>query len=155
MNSLVCISLFLIATFSSDPSRVKRNRESIEALGGEYRFQSKVTDLDIRDGQMHGVVLESGEQIATNHVVLALFALNRTYPINDKTALEEIAEFERAPRGFGPRLDDLFARLGASVVELGSAVERVGQLLRETIELTDGLYRPRYALPACPTEFHR
>jgi len=92
---------------------------------------------------------------ATNHVVLALFALNRTYPINDKTALEEIAEFERAPRGFGPRLDDLFARLGASVVELGGAVERVGQLLRETIELTDGLYQPRYALPACPTELHR
>jgi len=92
---------------------------------------------------------------ATNHVVLALFALNRTYPINDKTALEEIAEFERAPRDFGPRLDDLFARLGASVVELGGAVERVGQLLRETIELTDGLYQPRYALPACPTELHR
>jgi len=92
---------------------------------------------------------------ATNHVVLALFALNRTYPINDKTALEEIAEFERAPRDFGPRLDDLFARLGASVVELGGAVERVGQLLRETIELTDGLYQPRYALPTCPTELHR
>ena len=84
---------------------------------------------------------------ATNHLVLALFALNRTYPVNDKTALAEIAAFECAPRDFGPRLNDLFARLGVSAAELGAAVERVGQLLRETIELTDGLYHPRFALP--------
>jgi predicted nucleotidyltransferase len=84
---------------------------------------------------------------ATNHLVLALFALDRTYPLNDKTALAEIATFERAPRDFGPRLNDLFACLGASVAELGAAVERVGQLLRETIELADGLYQPRFALP--------
>jgi len=84
---------------------------------------------------------------ATNHLVLALFALNRTYPVNDKTALAEIAAFECAPRDFGPRLNDLFARLGVSAAELGAAVESVGQLLRETIELTDGLYHPRFALP--------
>jgi hypothetical protein len=79
--------------------------------------------------------------------VLALFALNRTYPLNDKTALAEIATFERAPRDFGPRLTDLFACLGSSVTELGGAVERVDQLLQETIELMDGLYRPRFILP--------
>ena len=84
---------------------------------------------------------------ATNHLVLALFALNRAYPVNDKTALAEIAEFERAPREFGARLNHLFACLGGSAAELGAAVECVGQLLRETIELTDGLYRPRFALP--------
>lgn len=84
---------------------------------------------------------------ATNHLVLALFALNRTYPINDKTALAEIAEFDRAPRDFGPRLNDLFGCLGASVTELGAAVERVGQLLGETIELGEGLYQPRFVLP--------
>jgi len=84
---------------------------------------------------------------ATNHLVLALFALNRTYPVNDKTALAEIAEFACAPRDFGVRLNGLFARLGATTTELGVAVERVGQLLRETIELTGGLYRPRFVLP--------
>lgn len=84
---------------------------------------------------------------ATNHLVLALFALNRAYPVNDKTALAEIAEFERAPQDFGPRLNELFACLGASVTKLDAAVERVGQLVRETIELTEGLYRPRFALP--------
>jgi predicted nucleotidyltransferase len=84
---------------------------------------------------------------ATNHLGLALFALNRTYPVNDKTALAEIAEFDRAPRDFGSRLNGVFACLGASDAELGAAVDRVGQLLRETIELTDGLYQPRFVLP--------
>ena len=52
-------------------------RQTIEALGGEYRFQSKVEDLEIgerRDGsrQVHGVMLGDGTRIATNHVVLAV-----------------------------------------------------------------------------------
>ncbi|MCC7260422.1 MAG: NAD(P)/FAD-dependent oxidoreductase [Alphaproteobacteria bacterium] len=56
---------------------VENIRRSIEALGGEYRFQSHVTDLDIEisgDGQRHvrGVVLADGGHIATNHVVLAV-----------------------------------------------------------------------------------
>lgn len=56
---------------------VESIRETIEALGGEYRFQSRVTDLLIdvaRDGtrQARGVVLENGEQIEADHVVLAL-----------------------------------------------------------------------------------
>ncbi|HNA81506.1 MAG TPA: NAD(P)/FAD-dependent oxidoreductase [Thiobacillaceae bacterium] len=53
-------------------SMVEHMRATIESLGGEIRFQSKVADLDIADGQMRGVVLESGERIATGHVVLAL-----------------------------------------------------------------------------------
>jgi predicted nucleotidyltransferase len=84
---------------------------------------------------------------AVNELVLALFALNRKYPINDKTALAEVAEFEHAPREFGPRVQKTLAHLGASPAELVAAVESVAQLLRETIELTDGLYQPRFPLP--------
>jgi uncharacterized FAD-dependent dehydrogenase len=52
-------------------------RAKVERLGGEYRFQSKVTDLLIepdRDGARHirGVVLEGGEAIEADHVVLAI-----------------------------------------------------------------------------------
>jgi predicted nucleotidyltransferase len=82
-----------------------------------------------------------------NQLVLALFALNRKYLINDKTALAEVAEFERAPGGFGPRAQKTLAHLGASAVELAAAVESVAQLARETVELTDDLYRPHYLLP--------
>ncbi len=56
---------------------VENMRATIESLGGEYRFESRVTDLDIEtssDGsrQLRGVVLASGERIASNHVVLAV-----------------------------------------------------------------------------------
>ncbi|OGB27554.1 MAG: hypothetical protein A3I66_06670 [Burkholderiales bacterium RIFCSPLOWO2_02_FULL_57_36] len=51
---------------------VEQMRATIEALGGEFRFQSKVDDIDIKNGQVRGVVLASGETIATEHVVLAI-----------------------------------------------------------------------------------
>ncbi|MHC6224386.1 NAD(P)/FAD-dependent oxidoreductase [Pseudomonas sp. X10] len=51
---------------------VENMRQEIIALGGEVRFQQKVTDLLMDDGQLHGVVLESGEQLHSRHVVLAL-----------------------------------------------------------------------------------
>ncbi len=55
---------------------VEHMRAKIEALGGEYRFQSKVTDLDIEtkggERRIVGVMLESGEHIAADQVVLAL-----------------------------------------------------------------------------------
>lgn len=47
-------------------------REEIIALGGEVRFESKVSDLLIEGDQLHGVVLESGEQLHSRHVILAL-----------------------------------------------------------------------------------
>lgn len=51
---------------------VEQMRQEIIALGGEVRFQQKVTDLLTDDGQLTGVVLESGEQLQSRHVVLAL-----------------------------------------------------------------------------------
>jgi uncharacterized protein len=56
---------------------VESMRAKIEALGGEYRFGTKVTDFVIetgRDGQrqLRGVVTEAGEVIETGHVVLAI-----------------------------------------------------------------------------------
>jgi hypothetical protein len=84
---------------------------------------------------------------AVNQLVLALFALNRKYLINDKTALVEVAEFERAPREFGPRVQKVLAHLGASPVELAAAVEDVAQLVRETAELADEQYQGHHRLP--------
>lgn len=55
---------------------VEEMRAEIERLGGEYRFESKVVDIDIvpgpDGGQVRGVVLDSGETIASNHVALAI-----------------------------------------------------------------------------------
>ena len=47
-------------------------RKEILALGGEVRFEARVTDLLIDGGQVEGVVLENGEAVRSRHVVLAL-----------------------------------------------------------------------------------
>ncbi len=52
---------------------VSTMREEIKQLGGEVRFESKVTDILRADnGQIEGVVLDNGEIIHSRHVVLAL-----------------------------------------------------------------------------------
>ena len=51
---------------------VEQMRHSIEALGGEFRFQSRVADIEIENGQVCGVALADGERIASHHVVLAV-----------------------------------------------------------------------------------
>jgi uncharacterized FAD-dependent dehydrogenase len=53
-------------------SMIEKMRAEIEALGGEVRFSQRVTDLHIEDGQVRGVALASGEELRTDHVVLAL-----------------------------------------------------------------------------------
>jgi len=63
-------------------SMIEKMRAQIESLGGEIRFEQKVVDVAIEDGRVRGegnesrhirgVVLESGEQIEADHVVLAL-----------------------------------------------------------------------------------
>jgi uncharacterized FAD-dependent dehydrogenase len=55
---------------------VEQMRENIIALGGEYRFESKVVDIEVEDKngarQVRGVTLASGERIATRHLVMAI-----------------------------------------------------------------------------------
>src|SRR5262245_47408438 len=82
-----------------------------------------------------------------NELVMALFAVNRTYPLNDKTALAEVAGFDQAPRAFRPRVQSALEHLGTAPAELGAAVAGVGQLVRETVELAGELYRPQFTPP--------
>lgn len=58
-------------------SMVEKMRAEIERLGGEIRFQAKVSDLlldEMADGnkQVRGLRLENGDEIASRHIVLAL-----------------------------------------------------------------------------------
>jgi hypothetical protein len=58
-------------------SMVEHMRATIEALGGEYRWQHRVDDLLIQTGddgsrRLTGLVLQTGEAIETAHVVLAV-----------------------------------------------------------------------------------
>jgi uncharacterized protein len=51
---------------------IEKMRAEIETLGGEIRFQQRVTDVQIEGGAVRGVTLASGEQIAADQVVMAL-----------------------------------------------------------------------------------
>ncbi|MFT3663631.1 NAD(P)/FAD-dependent oxidoreductase [Piscinibacter sp.] len=53
-------------------SMIEKMRAEIEALGGEIRFGSQVTDLRIEAGAVRGVTLRDGTQIDADRVILAL-----------------------------------------------------------------------------------
>lgn len=53
-------------------SMVEKIRAEIVSLGGEFRFSSHVTDIDIDNGQVCGVILADGEVIKGDHVILAV-----------------------------------------------------------------------------------
>lgn len=84
---------------------------------------------------------------AVHQLLLVLFALNRTYFMDDKTALAEVAGFERVPWEFGRRVQEMLGRLGDSPEEFGAAVESIRQLFRETVALMEGLYQACFTLP--------
>jgi uncharacterized FAD-dependent dehydrogenase len=106
---------------------VESLRATIEALGGQYRFQSKVTDLKVIDGALAGVVLESGEEIEADHVVLALghSARDTFQMLHDRGVALEAKPFSvgfriEHPQGLIDR-----ARYGRSIRQLGAAEYRL------------------------------
>ena len=106
---------------------VERLRRTIEALGGEYRFQSRVDDLDIETSggtrRLRGVLLADGSHIAADHVVLA-----PGHSARDTFAMLAArgVDIEAKPFSIGLRIEhpqSLIdrARFGASIAALGAA----------------------------------
>jgi hypothetical protein len=103
---------------------VESMRESIESMGGEYRFQSKVADLLLDgDRRVAGVRLENGEEIRSRHVVLAL-----GHSARDTFAMlhERGVAIEAKPFSIGFRIEHPQglidkARFGRSIPQLGAA----------------------------------
>ncbi len=51
---------------------VEKMRATIQSLGGEIRFESRVDDIEIIDGAVCAITLSSGEHIAARHLILAV-----------------------------------------------------------------------------------
>jgi uncharacterized FAD-dependent dehydrogenase len=103
---------------------VESMRQTIEALGGEYRFQSKVVDLLLTPNRrVRGVRLENGEEIESSHVVLAPgHSARDTFEM----LYERGVAIEAKPFSIGFRIEHPQgmidkARFGRSVPELGAA----------------------------------
>ena len=76
-------------------SMVEKMRATIEALGGEIRFQQRVEDFEIDKGRMRAVVLASGERIVSDHVVLAIghSARDTFYKLHERGVYVEAKPF--------------------------------------------------------------
>ncbi len=83
-------------------SMVEHMRASIEALGGEIRFQSRVEDVEIVDGQVQGVTLASGETLASQHIV---FAVGHSARDTFKMLYERGVYIEAKPFSVGFRIE--------------------------------------------------
>jgi predicted nucleotidyltransferase len=79
-----------------------------------------------------------------NALVHALFALNRAWFLNDKTALEEVAGFAVAPAQFSPRVAAMLGVVGTTVEAQQTSLAACAALFRETAVLAGDLYRPAW-----------
>jgi len=80
-------------------SMIEIMRATIESLGGEIRFSQKVADFDIEEKnnerQLRGVVLDNGETLRTNHLVLAIghSARDTFYKLHERGVFVESKPF--------------------------------------------------------------
>ena len=106
---------------------VESLRETIESLGGEYRFKSKVVDLLLENRRIRGARLENGEEIASNHVVLAVghSARDMFQILQDRGVTIEAKPFSIGFRIEHPQSLIDKAKFGASNQALGAAEYRL------------------------------
>jgi len=94
---------------------VEKMRATIQSLGGEIRFESRVDDIAIEDGKVTAVILQNGEKIVTDHLVLAIgHSARDTFEMIDKRGIY----IEPKPFSIGLRIEHPQALINTS--RLGS-----------------------------------
>ena len=76
----------------------------------------------------------------TYYLTLALFAFNRAYLVNDKTALVEIMEFNDKPDRFAQRVQTVLAEIGSEPDMLFDSIRQISDIFDETVGLVGHLY---------------
>lgn len=106
------------------PAVVKALRQSIEAAGGEFRFDCRMEDVSVRDGRIIGVTTSSG-LIDANVIVLGIgHSARDTYEMLHRRGVPMVQKpFQLGVRIEQPQEDVNRAQYGAAKLEdqLGSA----------------------------------
>ena len=89
---------------------------------------------------------ETREGLRPLPLLLVLFAWNRVYPLNDKTAIEELAEMPEIPSRFGARLSAVLASVGADPAGQTASIAAMRRLFDEVTALVG----PAYEAPSGP-----
>lgn len=79
-------------------------------------------------------------------LVLALFALNGAYLINEKTALAEIADFPKTVTGFASRLSAIVGHAGTDAAQLRQSMDDLSALFEAVCALAGDDYRPAWRI---------
>lgn len=79
-----------------------------------------------------------------SELVLATFALNGLYFLNDKTALAEIVDFPMSATDFSARISAILGATGEDASQLSQSMEAMARLFEETAELAGDLYHPAW-----------
>ena len=97
-------------------SMVEKMCASIEELGGEIRFDTRVDDVHVDDGQMTGVTLADGQVLKSRHIALAVghSARDTFQMLFDKKVYIEAKPFSIGFRIEHPQAQIDKARFGAS-----------------------------------------
>jgi hypothetical protein len=82
----------------------------------------------------------------SGYLTQALFALNETYFMTDKTAMAEIGGFALAPGDYAARLSTVLAQLGQTPQELTAATRGLRELWSEVVGLSGGSYQPAFRI---------
>lgn len=83
---------------------VRNMREEIIRLGGSVRFETKVVDFVFENGKVTAIILESGEKIETDTVILAIGHSARS---TFETLYQEGIIFKPKPFSVGVRMEHL------------------------------------------------
>jgi hypothetical protein len=81
------------------------------------------------------------------YLTQALYALNDTYFMTDKGALEAIAKFALCPPEYGEKVTQVLACPGAIGEHLSRSVSLLEALWQEVVSLAGNFYKPKYPLP--------
>lgn len=75
------------------------------------------------------------------NIVDVLFAINETYPIGDKKAIEILSKLSLSPNNLVSRVN---TALTADKNSLGENIFFLRRLFDDVVELTDGVYKPQF-----------
>ncbi len=114
----------------------------------DYLWGAEFTLLFARDFAGRGDVYNTVGCLTRglSYLTQVLFALNRTYFIADKGAIEAVARLRVTPAAYARRVRRILARPGGSAAELGATVAAFAALFRDVVTAAGPLYRPKYDL---------
>jgi hypothetical protein len=76
----------------------------------------------------------------------ALYALNETYFMSDKGALDAVRQFVICPAGYVQRVTQVLAHPGETAEQLVKASRQLEALWQEVVRLAGASYKPKYPL---------